>query len=79
MVRESGHRRVAGIAAIVALGERDAEDLRGYDGIVAIGLVEVTTAEEQQGVGMFGLEREKLLHHRRERRIFCRHIFLLQT
>ena len=56
MVRESGHRCVAGVAAIVALGERDAKDLRGHDGIVAIGLVEVTTAEEQQGIGMFGLE-----------------------
>ena len=79
MVRETGHRRVAGVASIVAFGEGDAENLRGHDGIVAIGLVEVTTAEEQQGIGMFGLEREELLHHRRECRIFCRHIFFIQT
>ena len=58
--------------SVVSVGERDAQDARGIYGIVAVGLVEIATAEQQQRVGMFLLQREKLLHHGRQAFIvFC--------
>ena len=63
MVGEPRHRRLAAVAAVVALGEGDAQDAGSHHGIVAVGLVEVAAAEEQQGVGMLGLHREELPHH----------------
>ena len=62
MVRKSGHL-VALVITIVAMGQRDAQNLRCSDSIVTICLVEVTTAKQQQGLRVLCLEVEKLLHH----------------
>ena len=59
---------------VVAMRQRDAQDAAGIDGIVAVGLVEVATAEEQQRVGMFLLQREELLHHGGEGLFFRSHL-----
>ena len=59
---ESGHLG-AYRSAIVSLGQRDAEYARCLNGVVAIGLVEVAAAKQHEGVGMLGLQREKLSHH----------------
>ena len=63
-------------ASVAAPRESDAEYLRRSYGILAVSLVEVTAAEQQQCVGMLRLEVEKLFHHRREAVIFlfCRHV-----
>ena len=42
-------------AAVVAFGERNAQNLAGPNGIFAEGFVEITDAEEQQRTGVFGL------------------------
>ena len=51
--------------AVGALGECDAQYLRGYDGVLAVCLVEIAHAEKQHGIGMNLLHVEILLHQRR--------------
>ena len=70
MVREPRHL-VALVVAVVTVGQRDAEYLRGNDGVLAIGLVEVAATKQQQRLRVLGLEVEKLFHHRGE---FLRHV-----
>ena len=58
VVGDAAHRRA------LPLGERDAEDFRGDDGILEKHLVEVAQAEEQNGVGGdFRLGAAVLRHH----------------
>ena len=59
---ESGHL-VALVIAVITVGQRDAQNLRCRDSIVAVCLVEVTAAKQQQGLRVLRLEVEKLLHH----------------
>ena len=62
MVGKSRHF-VAFVVAIIAVRQRDTQYLRGYDGIVAVGFVEVATTKQQQGLWVLRLEVEELLHH----------------
>ena len=62
MVREPRHL-VALVVAVVTVGQRDAEYLRGNDGVLAIGLVEVAATKQQQRLRVLRLEVEKLFHH----------------
>ena len=55
---------VAFVVTIVAMGEGNAQDLRGSNGIFAIGLIEVATPEQHHCIRMFRLQIEELLHHR---------------
>ena len=63
MVGETSHLRGIAIAFVVALGEGNSQHARRLYGIFAVCFVEVAATEKQQGIGMFGLERVKLLHH----------------
>ena len=62
MMRESGHL-VALVIAVVTVGQRNAQNLRCRDCIVAVCLVEVTATKQQQGLRVLRLEVKKLLHH----------------
>ena len=64
VMRESGHFIALHPCPIIAMGQCDAQYLCGNDGIVAIRLVEVATAKQQQGLRVFCLEVEELFHHR---------------
>ena len=67
MMREARHLGVAASClrcAVRPSGERDAQYFRCRDSVVTVGLVEVAATEEQQRVGVLGLQREKLPHHR---------------
>ena len=44
------------------MGKGDAEDAGGFDGILLVGLIEVTDTEEKQGIGMLGLQVTELAH-----------------
>ena len=72
VIGKAGHLCAEG-GTVVAPGKRDAEDARGIHRIFTIGLIEVTAAEEQQGIRIFGLEVVELLHHRGEHRVFLCH------
>ena len=61
---KSGHLVALHTGTIVTFGERDAQYLSGCHRVVAVGFVEVAASEQHQGVGMLGLQVEKLLHHR---------------
>ena len=57
MIGESGHSVLALVARpVVAVSQRDTQYPACVDGIVAVGLVEVATSEEQQCVGVFLFE-----------------------
>ena len=64
MVWKSGHFGRTRRTAIVTAGKGNTQNLGCGHRILAIGLIEVTTTKEHQRVGMFRLQREKLLHHR---------------
>ena len=51
---------------LAALGEHDAERLRGGDGVVEEQLVEIAHAVEQHAVGIGGLDLQELRHRRRD-------------
>ena len=63
VMRESRHLVAFDTCTVVAVRQRDAENLCCHDGIVAVSLIEVATAEQQQRLRVFGLEVEELLHH----------------
>ena len=63
---------VALIIAIIPVGERNAQYPRSNDGILAIGLVEVATTKQQQGLRVLCLEVKKLFHHRSQLLTFLR-------
>ena len=66
MVGETCHLRILRRAFLVSARERDAEDLRGGDGIGGIGFIEIAAAKKQNGVRVLRFEVEELLHHRGE-------------
>ena len=74
MMRESRHLDGL-LLAVGALGQRDAQYLGRRNGIGGVGLVEVATPEQHQGIGMLRLEVEKLFHHRGEDYIFVHSYF----
>ena len=61
-MRETGHRD--GVGPLIARGDGQAEQGAGTLGVLAEHLVEVAHPEEQQRVGVAGLELAILLHHR---------------
>ena len=63
MMGESRHL-VALVVTIVTMGEGDTQNLRGSNGIFAIGLIEVATPEQHYCIRVFRLQIEELLHHR---------------
>ena len=63
VMREARHL-VALVVTVVTVGQRDAEDTRCRDGVLALRLIEVTTPEEHHRVGVLRLQVEELLHHR---------------
>ena len=63
VVGKAGHFRFAAESAVVAFGERNAQDVGRNDGVMTVGLVEVAATKQQDGVGMLVLHREKLFHH----------------
>ena len=77
VVGEAGHlrRRASLLSTVAAARQRYAEYAAGVYGVLQVSLVEVAAAEEEHGVGMLLLEREKLLHHRRKPVVFLGHIF----
>ena len=75
MVGETSHLELL-VLAVGTLGERDAQYLAGYDSIGGVGLVEVATTKQHDGIGMLCLKLQELLHHRGHHYIFC-HIFLV--
>ena len=79
VVRKTSHSRFTTIASIVSFRERDAQDARTLNGIIAIRLIKVATPKEQQRIGMLPLHAEKLFHHWCKTFIFLCHrgIFLL--
>jgi hypothetical protein len=64
MMRKSRHFITFYACTIIALGERNTEDSCCGNSILALCLVKITTSEQQYRIGMFLLQREKLLHHR---------------
>ena len=79
MMRESGHLRL-GYAArpIVAARQRDTQNAGRHDGILAIRLIEVAATKQQHCVRILLLEREELLHHRRQSLVvFLCHLLVL--
>ena len=75
MIGEARHLELL-VLAVSTLGERDAQYLAGYDSIGGIGLVEVATTKQHDGIRVLGLKLQELLHHRGHHYIFC-HIFLV--
>ena len=63
MMGKTSHLCGIAIAFVVAFGEGYSQHARCLYGIFAVCFVEVAATEKQQGIGMFGLERVKLLHH----------------
>ena len=59
--------------SVVATRERDAQDARSLHRVVAVGLIEVAAAEEQQRLGVLLLHREKLPHHGGKSLVVCCH------
>ena len=72
---EARHLVTLGPSAVVAVGEGDAQDLGGCNGIFAVGLVEVSATEEHHGIRVLRLQIEELLHHRGQFPVFLRHYF----
>ena len=78
MVRKSGHLVALHPGPVVALGQCDAQYAGSDDCILAVGLVEVATAEQQHSIRVLRLEVEELLHHRSQLlAVFLCHISLL--
>ena len=61
---------------IVSASQRDTENLRSRYSIFTIGLIEITTTKQQQGLWVFRLEVEELLHHGSELLavVFCHYL-----
>ena len=77
MMGKTSHRHcriLAGANRTAALGQRDAQYLGSHHCVVAVGLIEVTTAEQQQSIGMLRLQFHELTHHRGK--LFGFHYFL---
>ena len=65
--RHAAHRDVHALM-LAALGQHDAERLRGDLGVLEEQFVEIAHPVEQQQAGMGGLDLEILFHHRRDAR-----------
>ena len=76
VVGESRHL-VALVITVVTVGQRDAQDTRRRDGVLAVRLVEVAAAEQHHRVGVLRLQVEKLLHHRGQLPVFLCHFTVL--
>ena len=73
---KTGHL-VALVVTIVTVGQGDTEYARSRDGILAIGLVKVTTTEQHHRIGVLSLQVEELLHHRGQFPVFLCHLSFL--
>ena len=76
MMRKAGHLVALHACAVVALGQRDAQNACSNHRIFAVSLIEVTTSEQKYCVGMLLLQIEELLHHGRQLPVFLCHFFL---
>jgi tRNA G18 (ribose-2'-O)-methylase SpoU len=61
VVRKTGQVHIGG-GTIASLGEHDAQNLGSPDGILIECFVKIAHSEQQQGVGVFGLDAIVLLH-----------------
>ena len=75
MMGEAGHLVALNTGTVVTMGEGDAEDLRCRDGVFAVGLIEVPTAEEHHRIRVLRLQIEELLHHRGQLPVLLRHYY----
>ena len=68
MVRKTCHseRLALFILCLGALGERNAKNLGCFLCILLVGLIEVTSTEQQKCIGMFALQVQELFEHRTE-------------
>ena len=73
MVGETGHRDCVR-SCIGALCQHDSQHFAGYQGIVTISLIKVSTPEQKQRLRVLRLHGEELLHHRCLGRFFLCHI-----
>ena len=55
---------VALVVTVVTMGQRDAQNPRSGDSVLAISLVKVATTEKHHRIGMLRLQVEELFHHR---------------
>ena len=77
MMWKAGHLVTLHTGPVVAVGQRDAQYLGSYDGIVTVGLVEVATSKQQQCLRILRLEVKELLHHRGQLPVFLCHLVVL--
>ena len=70
MVGKARHLGRCG-GSVAAARQGDAQNLARRHRILQVGLIEVSHAEQQHGVGMLGLHLDELLHHRCIQRVFC--------
>ena len=61
---------VALVVTVVPVCQRDTKNLRSRYSILAVGLVEVTTTEQEHRIRVLRLQIEELLHHRGEFTVF---------
>ena len=75
MERETCHfNSLGGITLTVGtFGKCYTKNLRSHNGVGAVSLIEVATAEQEYCIGMFCLEVIELTHHRRYSGIFFGH------
>ena len=73
MIGKSGHLDGL-LLAVGTLGQRDAQDFGGHNGIGRVGFIEVSATEQHHGVRVLGLEVEKLFHHRCKDNIFVHEV-----
>ena len=66
---------VAFIVTVVPVCERDTKNLCCYHRILAVGLVEVTTTEQEHRIWVLRLQVEELFHHRGEFTVFLCHLY----
>lgn len=64
MEGETRHLGMFACATVGTTRERDVEYLAGANGVLAVGLVEVTATEEQHRIGILRLDIAELFHHR---------------
>ena len=64
MMGETSHRSALILPAVITLGQGYTQDVGSFHRILSVGLIEISTPEEEDGIGMLGLQVEELFHHR---------------
>ncbi len=64
MIRESSHFHLRSPSgSVISPGQRNTQDIRSNYSVVRVCFVKIPTTEQQQGIGMLGLQVIELLHH----------------